>query len=90
MTDPNPAQRADWYRTNHEATHTLDARYGRSHRPAYTLVGAGYLATCGCGASCTRADDALLYPTWHDALDAARTNLTASEHGPTAGQEHAS
>ena len=41
MTDPNPAQR-DWHQANHEATHTLDARYGTAHRPAYAKTGNGW------------------------------------------------
>ena len=87
MSFTNPAQR-DWHQANHEATHTLDARYGTGHRPAYARTGAGWTSACGCPSpSCDRAYDACLYPTWHDALDAARINLTLAEHGPGAGTE---
>lgn len=88
MSFPNTAQRADWYAANHEAAHDLDARYGTGHRPTYAHVGAGFVAACGCpDTHCTRADDPMLHPTWDAALDAARTNLAAAEHGPRAGEE---
>lgn len=79
MSDPSPAQRADWFTTQHEATATSDARYGRGHRPTYAKTGAGWTAACTCG--CDRGYDRLLYPTWDTALDAAKTNLAAAEHG---------
>lgn len=82
MNSPNPAQRAGWFAQQYEATADLDARYGQRHRPAYAKVGAGYVSACTC--SCDRADDALLYPTWDVALDAARSNLAAAEHGESA------
>ena len=84
MSFTNPAQR-DWHQTNHEATHTLDARYGTGHRPAYAKTGAGWTSACACpNPSCDRAYDDCLYPTWHDALDAAGINLALAEHGPAA------
>jgi len=84
MTDPNNAQRADWYRANHEATHTSNQAYGAGHRPTYAKVGAGWLAACSCGSDCPRVEDRMLYATWDDALDAAKTNLRLAEHGPSA------
>lgn len=77
MTFPTPAQRADWFRSNHETS-----RYGHGHRPSPTLVGAAWRAGCACG--CDRGEDGWDYPTFEDALDAAKTNLAAAEHGPNA------
>jgi len=85
MTDPNPAQRADWMRTNDEAAVIRDQLYGKDHRPTYLRVGARYAAACACG--CDRAYQPYTHDNWHDALEAARTNLRLAEHGPSAGQE---
>jgi hypothetical protein len=87
MTDPNPAQRLDWWTTQHEAAQTSDERYGKHHRPTYARVGAGFVAACTCDSGCERVTDRLVHPTWDTALDAAKTSLELAEHGP--GQETA-
>ena len=85
MTDPSPAQRRDWMRTNDESAATRDRLYGALHRPTYARVGAGYVSACSCG--CERGYQPIVHNNWHDALDAARDALTIAENGPRNGQE---
>ena len=85
MTDPSPAQRADWFRSNNEAAQTSDERYGKHHRPTYARVGAGFVSACSCG--CERGYQPIVHNNWHDALDAARDALTIAENDPRNGQE---
>jgi len=84
MSFTNPAQR-DWHQSNHEATHTLDARYGTKHRPGVEPVGVKWAPVCGCpDPKCTRADDdsRRTHDTWGAAWHAADHNLRENEHGP--------
>lgn len=87
MTFPNPAERADWYAGNHEATHVADVLYGTGHRPGVTIVGAGWAPVCGCpDPKCVRAEDdsRRIHATWDGAWHAAVQNLTDNEHGDAA------
>ena len=81
MTDPNNAQRRDWFSSQFE-------RLADGHEAAYAAVTFGrYKPACRCG--CINEDDPalLIHPTWFEALDDARSIIAGTIHGPAASQE---
>ena len=80
MSWPNTAQRRGWTANSEDA-----GRYGNGHRPYPRLIGGHWFAGCAC--RCDRGEDGIQHPTWDLAYDASCVNLTAAEHGPSAGQE---